>query len=49
MNKDQATKDARAKYVQERINKSKNSSKEVAKLSKELFLSQQTIERDLKR
>ena len=48
MNKDKDVKEARAKYVQGRVNKSKNSEKEVKKLSKELYLSIDTIYRDLK-
>ena len=48
MNKDKGVKEARAKYVQDVVNKSKNTIKAVRKLSKDLFLSEKTIERDLK-
>jgi len=49
MHKEKDTLKARAKYVQDRVNKSKNSAKEVQKLSKELFLSKRTIYEDLKK
>lgn len=49
MNKDQDVKDARAKYIQDVVNKSKRTGKAIAKLAKELFLSEKTIERDSKK
>ena len=39
----------RAKYIQERINKAEKTTMEVEKLSKELFLSERQIYRDLKK
>lgn len=47
MNKDQEIKDARAKYVQETVNQSERTDEAVTKLADELFLSKQTIYRDL--
>ena len=50
MNKEEGVKEARAKYVQDRVNNSTNkASIEVAKLSQELFLSKKTIYDDLKK
>jgi len=49
MNKPNNILNARAKYVKNVVNKSKNTSKAIDKLSKELFLSPKTIERDLKK
>lgn len=49
MNKNDNIRTARAKYVKECVNKSKNCTRAVEKLAKELFLSERTIERDLKR
>lgn len=48
MNKSQETKDARAKYIQETVNNSdKRTTEIVIELADELFLSEQTIYRDL--
>lgn len=49
MNKSEKIRQERADYVKQRISKCKNTDKEVKKLSKELFLSERTIEKDLKR
>ena len=49
MNKSERTLKNRSKYVKERIENCKNTNEEVRRLSKELFLSERTIERDLKR
>lgn len=48
MNKDKLIKQ-RAKYVQDRINKAARAENEIKRLAAELFLSQDTIRRDLKR
>jgi hypothetical protein len=49
MNKNKRQQDRRAKYVQKRVSECNNTSEEVRRLAKELFLSERTIERDLKR
>jgi DeoR/GlpR family transcriptional regulator of sugar metabolism len=49
MNKPAKIRDKRAKYVKQRIEDARNSTLEVKRLSRELFLSERTIERDLKR
>lgn len=49
MNKNDDIRTARAKYVKKCVSESKNCTKVVKKLAKELFLSERTIERDLKR
>lgn len=50
MNKDKDVKKARAKYVQDYVNKSKNTIKAIKELANDkLFLSERTIERDLKK
>jgi len=49
MNKDKEVKDARARYIQDVVNRSKSSIRAVKKLSKELFLSTKTIYEDLKK
>lgn len=49
MNKPDEIKDKRAKYVQDVVNKSKSAARAVKKLSKELYLSADTIYRDLKK
>lgn len=48
MNKDKLIKQ-RAKYVQDRINKATRVENEIKRIAAELFLSQDTIRRDLKR
>lgn len=48
MNKDKLIKQ-RSKYVQDRINKATRAENEIKLLAAELFLSQDTIRRDLKR
>ena len=48
MNKDKLI-EQRAKYVQERINKAVRAENEIKRLAAELFLSHDTIRRDLKR
>lgn len=49
MNKSEKIRQDRADYVKQRINKCTNTDREVKKLAKELFLSERTIEKDLKR
>lgn len=49
MNKSEKVRNERAKYVKKRVNESRNASVEIRRLSKELFLSERTIERDLER
>lgn len=49
MNKSDKKMEKRAKYVKERIKESNNATREIRKLSQELFLSERTIERDLKK
>lgn len=49
MNKPQKIRDKRSDYVKDRIKNANNATLEVKKLAKELFLSERTIERDLKR
>ncbi len=49
MNKNGKIRKARARYVKKRIEDTRNTTQEVKKLAKELFLSERTIERDLKR
>jgi len=49
MNKPKKQIDKRAEYIKQRIKETKNTSNEITKLANELFLSERTIERDLKR
>jgi DeoR/GlpR family transcriptional regulator of sugar metabolism len=49
MYKDKKVKENRAAYVQQVVNKSKDTIKAIKKLSNELFLSEKTIERDLRK
>lgn len=49
MNKNKEILKKRADYIKETINKSKNTIKAIQKLSAELYLSERTIERDLKK
>lgn len=49
MNKSEEQQAARAKHIQEIVNKSTNTAKAVRKLEKELFISSDTIYRDLKK
>ena len=49
MNKSQRTLKNRCKYVKERIENCRNTNEEVKQIAKDLFLSERTIERDLKR
>lgn len=49
MNKTKDQHEARAKHIQNRVNNSKSTAKAVEKLKKELFISSDTIYRDLKK
>jgi DNA-binding CsgD family transcriptional regulator len=49
MNKSERTLKNRCKYVKERIANCRNTNEEVKQIAKDLFLSERTIERDLKR
>ena len=42
-------KDERARHIRDRVDKSTDATEEVRKLSQELFISEQTIWKDLKR
>jgi len=49
MNKPKTILDKRAEHVKNVVNKSKNTIKAIKKLSNELYLSERTIERDLRK
>jgi DeoR/GlpR family transcriptional regulator of sugar metabolism len=49
MNKSEDILKKRSDYIKEKVNKSKNTTKAIEKLSNELFLSEKTITRDLKK
>ena len=49
MNKSQKILKKRSDYIKGTINKSKNTLKAIKRLSNELYLSERTIERDLKK
>ena len=49
MNKSEKVKKARADHIKKRVNESKNTSKAIERLTNELFLSEKTILRDLKK
>ncbi len=49
MNKPKNILEKRAEYVKKEVNKSKNTTKAIKRLSNELYLSERTIERDLKK
>jgi len=51
MNKSEKVKEARSEFIKDRIDNSeyRNKNVEISKLSRELFLSKRTIERDYKK
>lgn len=49
MNKSKEILRKRAEHIKNVVNKSKNTTKAIKRLSNELYLSERTIERDLKR
>jgi DeoR/GlpR family transcriptional regulator of sugar metabolism len=49
MNKNKKILEKRAQHIKNVVNKSKNTTKAIKKLSESLYLSERTIERDLKR
>tara|TARA_R110002012_G_scaffold271164_3_gene456355 strand:- start:1527 stop:1676 length:150 start_codon:yes stop_codon:yes gene_type:complete len=49
MNKSKSKLEKRAEHIKNVVNKSKNTMKAIKRLSNELYLSERTIERDLKK
>ena len=49
MNKNKSILQKRADHIKKEVNKSKNTSKAIKKLSNDLYLSERTIERDLRK
>jgi DeoR/GlpR family transcriptional regulator of sugar metabolism len=49
MNRDQERKEHRARYVKLRIESVRNKTTEIKRLADELFISERTIKRDLKK